>query len=58
MIRDKMGVLVTHRLGSARIASRIIVLQKGKIAEEGTHEELMQKQGYYYKLYQEQAKWY
>ncbi len=53
-----MGVLVTHRLGSARIASRIIVLQKGKIAEEGTHEELMQKQGYYYKLYQEQAKWY
>jgi ATP-binding cassette subfamily B protein len=58
MIRDKIGVIVTHRLGSTKIADRILVLQKGKIVEEGKHEELMNMCGYYQKMYHEQAKWY
>lgn len=58
MIQDKMGVIVTHRLGSTKIADRILVLKEGKIVEEGNHEELMNMCGYYQKMYHEQAKWY
>lgn len=58
MVQNKMGILVTHRLGSAKIADRIIVLKKGRIVEQGTHKELVHRQGYYYKLFKEQAKWY
>lgn len=56
--KGKTAVIITHRLGSARIADRIIVLDKGKIAETGRHEELLQKKGIYYAMYQAQAKWY
>ena len=41
MAKDKTAVIVTHRLGSARIADRIVVLDKGKIAGIGTHDELI-----------------
>ena len=58
IIKNKMGVIVTHRLGSAKIADRIIVLQRGKLVEQGTHDELMKQNGYYATLYREQAKWY
>lgn len=58
LIRNKMGVIVTHRLGSTKMADRILVLQGGKLVELGTHTELMEKNGYYAMLYQEQAKWY
>lgn len=58
MVEGKMGILVTHRLGSAKIADRIIVLNKGRLVEQGTHGELLQKNGYYSELYREQAKWY
>lgn len=56
--RNKTAVIITHRLGSARIADRIVVLDKGRIAEQGTHEELMGRQGIYSRMYHEQAKWY
>lgn len=58
MIQNKMGILVTHRLGSARIADRIVVLKDGKVVEQGTHEALLGRRGHYEKMYQEQAKWY
>lgn len=58
LIWNKMGVIVTHRLGSTKMADRILVLQGGKLVELGTHTELMEKNGYYAMLYQEQAKWY
>lgn len=56
--RDKTAVIITHRLGSARIADRILVLDQGKIAEMGTHEELMEQNGLYHEMYTAQAKWY
>lgn len=47
-------ILVAHRLSTARIADKIIVLQNGKIVEEGTHEELLQRGGLYANLYRMQ----
>lgn len=54
----KTCVFVTHRLGSTKIADRIIVMDKGEIVEEGTHLELLNMQGRYYELLQSQAQWY
>lgn len=56
--KNKTAVIITHRLGSAKIADRIVVLDKGRIAEQGTHEELLTRQGIYSEMYHEQAKWY
>ncbi len=56
--KGKATILITHRLGSARLADRIIVLQEGRLMEEGTHEELLAKNGVYAKMYVEQAEWY
>lgn len=45
-------LMVAHRLSTIQHADKIIVLQKGEIIEEGTHQELLKKRGQYYKLYQ------
>ncbi len=55
---DKTCIFVTHRLGSTQIADKIIVMEKGRISEEGTNEELINLKGKYYHLLQSQAKWY
>ena len=55
---DKTAVIVTHRMGSAKIAGRIIVMKEGEIAEIGTHENLMEKGGIYAAMYNAQAEWY
>ncbi|HBP25962.1 MAG TPA: ABC transporter ATP-binding protein [Acholeplasmatales bacterium] len=44
-------LVVAHRLSTIQHANKIIVLQKGTIIEEGTHQELLKKRGQYYKLY-------
>ena len=56
--RDKTTIFVSHRLSSATTASKIVVLENGTIAEEGTHRELMDKHGKYYELFTTQAKRY
>ena len=56
--RDKTTIFVSHRLSSATIASKIIVLENGELVEEGTHKELMQKGGRYCELFSTQAKRY
>jgi ATP-binding cassette subfamily B protein len=58
LAQDKTGILVTHRLGSARIANRIIVLDRGEVVEMGSHEELLAKRGKYFKMFTAQAQWY
>ena len=56
--QNKITVLVSHRLSSATTADKILVLDHGRLAEEGNHKELMQKGGIYHQLFSTQAKHY
>ena len=58
LTRDKMAILVTHRLGSVRIADRIAVMDGGKIVEIGTHESLLLNNGKYAEMWATQAESY
>lgn len=55
MLKHKTGIIVTHRLGIAALADRIIVIEEGKIVEEGTHKELMNAKGKYQQMFLSQA---
>ena len=55
---DKTAIIVTHRLGSAKIADRIIVMDNGEIVETGSHQELLGADGLYAKMYGAQESWY
>jgi len=48
--RERTVLIIAHRLSTIRYADKIIVLDDGQIIEEGTHQELMRKQGYYSQL--------
>ena len=52
--KGRTVLIVAHRLSTVRHADNIIVLDKGHIAEEGTHEELTEKRGIYYTLVKNQ----
>mgnify|MGYP000878030675 len=51
LTKNRTNIIIAHRLSTIQHADNIIVLHKGSIKEEGTHEELLQKKGYYYDLY-------
>lgn len=51
-------LLISHRLAAAKLSDKIIVLDNGFVAEEGTHNELLETKGLYYKMFYEQSKWY
>lgn len=55
---DKGVVLISHRLGAAKVSDRILVFQNGQIVEDGTHKTLLQAGGCYTNMYQAQAQWY
>ncbi len=55
---DKTTIFVSHRLSSATVASKIAVLEYGRLIEEGDHRTLMARRGRYYELFSTQAKRY
>lgn len=55
---DRTSIYISHRLSSTKFCDRIILLNGGKIFEEGTHDELMKKKGEYYEMFTIQGKYY
>jgi hypothetical protein len=58
IVKGKTAVYISHRLSSCKFSDRIFVLDNGKIAESGTHEALLSKNGFYAQLWQAQAQYY
>ncbi|MDF3035657.1 MAG: transporter, partial [Paucimonas sp.] len=56
LVRGRTTIAIAHRLSTLRKADRLVVLDKGQIVEVGHHEELLAREGAYYKLYQAQAR--
>ena len=56
--QGKSVLFISHRLGSARLADRIVFLENGKVIEAGSHDELIELNGRYANMYQSQAIWY
>ena len=56
LIRGRTTIAIAHRLSTLRRADRLVVMDRGKIVEIGQHEDLMVKEGHYWRLYQAQTK--
>ena len=54
LMKGKTCFVIAHRLSTIRSADNILVLDKGHVVEQGTHESLMEQKGFYYQLYQSQ----
>jgi ATP-binding cassette subfamily B protein len=51
LMANRTAIVIAHRLATVRKADRIIVLERGRITEQGNHESLLEKQGTYHKLH-------
>jgi len=51
LVKDKTLLVIAHRLNTVKAADQILVVDKGRIAEQGKHEELLNNYGIYSKLY-------
>lgn len=58
MMRERACILISHRLAAARYTDRILVLEGGRLIEEGTHDSLMAENGVYASMYRAQSHWY
>ena len=58
LIGNRGCLMISHRLASAKICDRILVLSEGRVIEEGSHATLMESSGYYAKMFLTQSKWY
>ncbi len=55
LAKTKTVLLISHRLANVVSADKIYVLKDGRIVEQGKHEELCEKNGYYYKIFNQQS---
>jgi ATP-binding cassette subfamily B protein len=55
-VQGRTTIAIAHRLSTLRKADRLVVLDRGQVVEVGNHDELMAREGHYYKLYQAQAR--
>lgn len=55
IMQDRTTIIISHRVSSAKLANKIIVLVDGKIVEEGTHDQLVNSNGFYKELYEKQG---
>lgn len=55
LLKNRTSIVIAHRLSSVKNANNIIVIDKGKIIESGTHDELIEKKSHYYQLYTNQS---
>jgi ATP-binding cassette, subfamily B, bacterial len=58
LAKDRITILISHRFSTVRMADQIAVLEQGQLVEQGSHEELMQQQGIYARLFSLQARGY
>lgn len=58
MTQGKTSLFISHRLASTRFCDRIILLENGRVAEEGTHEVLLSRRGRYFELFSIQSRYY
>jgi len=56
LVRGRTTIAIAHRLSTLRRANRLVVLDRGRIVEMGNHDELMAREGAYYRLYEAQAR--
>jgi ATP-binding cassette subfamily B protein len=56
LVQGRTTIAIAHRLSTLQRADRLVVLDRGQVVEEGSHDELMARQGAYYNLYQAQAR--
>lgn len=56
LVRGRTTIAIAHRLSTLRQADRLVVLDRGRIVEQGPHEELMRREGHYWELYQAQLR--
>lgn len=56
--KGRMTIFITHRLGAARLADEILVLENGGIIEQGSHDALMEQGGLYAQMFEAQRSWY
>ncbi|WP_396596561.1 ABC transporter ATP-binding protein [Dokdonia sp. R86516] len=56
LVKDRTTIVIAHRLSTIKKADQILVIEDGRIAEQGTHDELIEREGRYFDLYTYQAK--
>jgi ABC-type multidrug transport system fused ATPase/permease subunit len=54
MMKGKTSFIIAHRLSTIKSADLILVMDKGRIVEQGTHEELLERKGFYAEIYNSQ----